>query len=229
MSHATSKARLSADSVVDEATGDITTPAPAAPEREPMSEAEITSKTKRLIQFRDFVQSRLLAWGAGDINRTEEFKLEGWEVDMLCDVYHDLIRDLGYIPKWFDVLIAESMVLIPRALKVFNYRKLENENKRLKQQIAYLQQAQAQAQQQQQYQPAAQTAASMPAATPAKQRSKAKTAWLIDENGFFQYTPGLQYLKAPERREKPQLTQENYELLVQHNGKEFVDKIFKIG
>lgn len=59
-------------------------------------------------------------------------------------------------------------------------------------------------------------------------RRDTKKLWEIDPEGCFTHTPTAAYIKIDKRAEKPKLTKANYEMLVKYNGKEMVDRIFKI-
>ena len=68
----------------------------------------------------------------------------------------------------------------------------------------------------------------VPVSTPTAQREDFKKRWLVDERGFFTHDSRGTYLPQANRIERPALTQVNYDLLIKHNEKAYIDKIFKV-
>lgn len=155
------KAKLSADTVIDEATGIPEVKEATIGAKPELSQAEANAQTKRMMQARDMIQSRLLAFLAKDPERWKEFKLDQWEFDWLCEVYADTFQRLGKIPAWLDILLAETMIMGPRFYNVYNYRKVEKENERLKSKIKKME------------------------ANESELRRDTKTLWKIDNDGFL--------------------------------------------
>ncbi len=204
----TAAPKLSADTVIDEATGEqTTTTAPSDFDRPKMSEAEALTKVKRFMQLRDFLQSKGLAMAAGRIEAAEQFKMEQWEIDWYCEVYASMVQDLGEIPKWVEIVLAEAFIMTPKIIKVFQLRA---ESKKIEEIRA------------KQYDtPQAAATADMP------QREDFKKRWEVDKNGFFTHTNRGNYVPGAERKERPIINDQNYALLIKHNDQEYIDKIFK--
>jgi hypothetical protein len=208
----------SADTLVDQQTGEQQQPdsvAKPAPVRPKMDATEAKSKTERFLKFRDFLQSRGLAWGAGDMDKYEEFAMQEWEFAMLADVYNDVILSMGYIPKWFDIAIAEIMVLAPRIVKVFNHRKLQKKVVQLEAKIKAME-----SKANNHFQTAADPNADF--------RTDLKKWWQVDNEGFFMYDKGG-YVTKENKKDKPDVSDpQQYELAIKYNGKEKIDRIFNI-
>lgn len=201
------KAKVSADTPIDADTGapdleaEPTSPGSARAE---LSKADAAAQTKRMMQARDMIQARLLAFIAKDPDRWKEFKLDQWEFDWLCEAYADTFQRMGKIPAWLDIVLAEAVVMGPRIMNATKYRKLEIENERLKRRIKKFEGEKATA------------------------RPDTKTMWQIDNDGFFVYDGKGKYIKQADRRIKPGLSEAEYQLLIKHNDKDQVDQIFEI-
>lgn len=201
-------------------------------ERDPMDTEEAKKKTARLLQFREFIQKWLLALAAGNptIEGTSAFVFEKWEFDMLCDVYHNVVVGLGYIPKWFDILITEAMVMTPKIMKVFNIRKMKADLAAKDAQLEASRQREAamqrkieelQSQGNNHFQQEAGT-------TQTWTRPDFAKYWALDADGYFETGQGG-YIKKELRTERPDITiPEVYQLAVKHNGLEKVNRIFNL-
>lgn len=188
-------------------------PLPVTPEPA-MSPEAAKAQTETFIRGRDIIQQRALSFIAKQPDDFKKFALDSWEFTWLVDVYSEYVGVLGKIPAWINILIAEICIMVPKVQTAWGMRKLVEENKRLTQELSR--------------EKAKSRPAKAPTKTTGKQRPDTKRAWEVDENGYFKYPPQGRYLKKGKRTVKPKLTQDNYKLLCKHNGKETIDKIFKI-
>lgn len=217
LSNLTAKERRpSADTIVNTETGEKTANPVAqsvVEEKPKMDVAEAKSKTERMLKFRDFLQKWLLAWAAGDVSQKDNFGMAPWEFAMLADVYNDVIVSIGHIPKWFDILIAETMIMGPKIAKVIGHRNMLAEMKRKDAIIARYEQ---------QY--------STDTSGPLDQsyRIDAKKWWEIDADGYFLYDK-TGYLTKDKKTVKPDISDPaQLEMVVKYNGAEKVNKIFGV-
>lgn len=162
------------------------------------------------MRMRDMLQSKGLAFIAGRPEIHDTFKMEKWEFDWYCEVYESVVQDLGYIPKWLEIVLAEAFIMTPKIMAVINIR---NEAKKIEK-----------------YQAAHQYTAATIQATgsgSAPQREDFKTRWIVDVNGYFTHDARGKYIPQGDRMERPIINEVNYNLLVKHNGAELIEKIFK--
>lgn len=210
--------KLSADTILDEASGTIE-PHPDAPDMdtgpgaEKMTEQEAKSHTRTLIDMRDTIQSMALAFiGDGNLKQYTLYKYQEWQKQLLEDAYSPLISKMGLkVPMGVKILYAEAVTATPLFALAVQNRKYRLENEELKAQLRRKKQKEA-------------------AQKTAVLRRDVATLWKIDENGYFtnRNDKKMSYIKAADRNERPGLSDEEYRLLCQHNGKEFVDKVFNI-
>ncbi len=210
--------KLSADTTINEDTGTIE-PHPDAPDMdtgpgaEKMTEQEAKSHTRTLIDMRDTVQAMALAFiGDGNFKQYTLYQYQEWQKQILEDAYSPLISKMGLkVPMGVKILYAEAVTATPLFALAVQNRKYRLENEELK----------AKLRRQKQKEKAESTAVL---------RRDVATLWKIDENGYFinRNDKKMSYIKATERTERPGLSDEEYRLLCQHNGKEFVDKVFNI-
>lgn len=209
MQDLTGEAKLSADTVINEDTGaaeikDTIQPLTA----EKMAPEVARKKVEQFMKMRDMLQSKGLAFAAGDPQLARQFKMEQWEFDWYCEVYADVVAEMGEIPKWVEIILAEAFILGPKIKTVLDIRKEANEARRL-------------AAHQYRENPAAAASATV------AQREDFKKRWQVDENGFFTHTEKGQYIPQGKRKERPVMNQVNYDLLVKHNGADFIQQVFQ--
>ncbi len=210
--------KLSADTIINNDTGTIE-PHPdapdtgAAPGAEKMTEAEAKSHTRTLIDMRDTIQSMALAFiGDGTLKQYTLYQYQEWQKQLLEDAYSPLISKMGLkVPMGVKILYAESVTATPLFALAVQNRKYRLENEELKAKLRRQKQKEA-------------------AQKTAVLRRDVATLWKIDENGYFtnRADKKMSYITQKERTERPGLSDEEYRLLCQHNGKEFVDKVFNI-
>ena len=191
----------------------------AAPELPTVKEAidplKAKSKTQRLLKFRDYVQKLLFGYLSGDMSLQPTFGLQQWEFDMLEDIYNEQLAAIGHVPKWLDILITEVMILLPRALKALDNRKLKAENERLAAKIAEMERNQA-------------SHFNAPEPLASDFRTDAKKWWELDANGYFMYDKSG-YLKAEDKKHRPDITDPHqYEMAIKYNGKDKIHRIFNL-
>ena len=208
----------SADTVINEESGlpEVDTSLSATTEqREPMSEKEAWDNTEVLFNLRETVQSYGLAWYVdGNFRAASKYDYEAEEKQRLIRAWSRVIGHYRIkVSPWVDVVLTEAVCTGPLIALAYNNRqqrieleiqraeiaRLRNENATLRNDVA-----------------------------PASTRKDTKTQWKIDENGFFEYNEANTYIPKGKRKERPELTEENYALLCKHNGQEFVNEIFKI-
>lgn len=207
---------MSVDSAVTEAGSIVTNPvAPGSEDSAVMTDLEARTQTKNLIEFRDGVQSFGISWiSEGNLSNAPAYQYKDWQKNKLIDAWTPIVAQYNLkLSPWANVVMTELICTAPLVGLAFQNRKLRLEIEQLKAKFQ-------------------QTSAFKTAATAAGEykdaRTDSKTSWTIDEDGYFTNTPKGTYIRKTDRSEKPTLTPENYELLVKHNGKEFVDKALKI-
>lgn len=207
---------MSVDSSIIEGGGIVTNPvSPGASEDAAMTDIQARAQTKTLIEFRDGVQSFGISWFSdGNLSNAPMYQYKDWQKNKLIDAWTPIVSEYNLkLSPWANVIMTELICTAPMVGLAFQNRKLRIENEKLK----------AQLQQSETFRESATAAGDYKDV-----RTDSKTKWTIDVDGYFTHTPKGNYIGKPERSEKPQPTPENYELLVKHNGKEFVDKALKI-
>lgn len=180
-----------------------------------MSDEETLEQTKYIIQLRDQIQSYLLAWGAGDRTLQKNFGLKDWEFQMLVRAYKTTVSRLGRIPAWFEIVVAEAMVMGPRIMQLLDYRKARAEADYYKSRAmaaeARAEYAEAQAQN--------------PAAPIRRERRRdGKRMWTVDKQGRFIYNEKGEYIQEAKRIQRPLM--EDWDLLSKHNDSETLKAAF---
>jgi hypothetical protein len=203
-------AKSSAGTVVDETTGEKTVNNPQSDytEAPKMTPEQSRSKAESFIRFRDMLQSRGLALAAGKIELHEQFKLEKWEIDMYVDLYAEMLQEFGEIPKWVEIMIVEGMILGPKIAKVISLRREMKQIQSIKSQSM-------------DYSTAVNSTGEKP------QREDFKKRWLVDDAGFFTHDARGYYVPQSKRAERPIINAVNYELLIKHNERELIERVFR--
>ena len=206
---------MSADSVLSEAGTIETAPSMASHEPVLISMDEAARTTATLIEVRDTIQSFGISFYAdGDMKHAPDYSYENWQKEKLIKAYTPIVHRANLtISPWVDVLVAEAICTGPLIALTFKNRNLRLENERMAKKIAELQREK-----------------NSPENVYAQKstRTDGKNVWTVDKSGYFTYTPKNTYIPKEKRTEKPTLTTENYDLLVKHNGKEMIDKIFNV-
>lgn len=210
---------FSADIVIDEDTGTpeiIDNLSPAGKGREPLSESDAMKQTETLMDMRETAQSLALSYIAeGDLSRFEAYKYEPWQKRLLVEAWTPLIQQWGLrVNPFIKILYAEGISTGPIAMLAINNRKQRLRIEEQAQEISRLRNENS--------------SLKTNNIVEFKTRNDAKNLWLVDEAGYFQYTPAGKYIKKDERSEKPDLSPDNYKQLVKYNGKAEIDKIFNI-
>lgn len=207
----TGNAKLSADTIINEETG-----APEVRESAPIDAPVLTpdaiaSKAKRFVQMRDLIQSRLMAFIAGNPDTWSEYKLENWEFDMFVEVYGPMVAQMGEIPVWMDILIAELIITGPKIHKIIEAKKEKKAIEKIRKENGH-------------------TSNDTPTAgATTAQRVDLKTRWIVDEKGYFKHDNAGNYIPQPKRKERPILSNPlNYELLVKYNGEDAIKSIYNV-
>lgn len=205
----TSAAKPSSDTQVNQETGEETFTASPAPEDKPkISPAEAQKKVQQFMRIRDMLQSKGLAIAAGDPKLHAQFKMEPWEFDWYCEVYETVVQDLGHIPKWLEIVIAEAFIMTPKVIRVVELRQESTRARKLAEKMYRENPIQA-------------------ASEGVPQREDFKKRWLVDEKGYFTHTEKGVYIPQDKRKERPVLNETNYSLLIKHNGAEFIRQVFQ--
>lgn len=206
----TATAKYSADTVINEAGTPEVNESASINAPEAMNAEQISSKAKRFVQMRDMIQSRLMAFIAGNPDTWSEYKLENWEFDMFVEVYGPMVAQMGEIPIWMDILIAELIITGPKIYKIIEVKKEKKAVEKLRKENG-------------------ETYSDAPTATATAQRADLKTRWIIDEKGYFKHDITGAYLPQPKRKERPNLSNPlNYELLLKYNGEDAIKQIYNV-
>ncbi len=172
--------------------------------------ADQVLKTRRLLEMRDLVQSRLAATFAGNPAMYKDFKMSNEELEWLTDVYKNYPVLVNKVPAWLDVVLVETVVLGGMVGKVMDKRKqLQQEAERSE--IIHQQQTTAGAPQER-------------AKTPEEERKY----FDIDEQGLYKYQPHKKdYIKEALRTVQANPVT-HYKQLIEANGETMVHKVFNI-
>jgi len=202
------------DTPVDETTGtpDLSVPPGVSPpEKEPLSDKEAEENTEVLMDIRETVQSYGLSlYIDGTFRHAEDYEYSPEARRKLIKAWSRVIGHYRMrVSPWMGVIMAEGVTTGPMIAAVV---KQKREIKELRAKVAHYE--------------ARERGTGIPHA--AITRRDTKTHWKVDENGYFEYTESNTYIPKKNRKMKPELTQENYELLCKHNGREYVDSIFNI-
>lgn len=192
--------------------GIVAAPEPVQTEKPPMSFDEAGRNTEILMEIRDTVQSHGISFfSEGDLSHAQEYAYTDWQKARLIKAWTPIVQKLNLkVSPWLDVLVAEAICTAPMVALAAKNRELRLKNEEMAAKIRRMEKQESQAPRQKDV------------------RTDGKNAWSVDENGYFMYTAKGVYIKKQDRREKPELTETNYEMLVKHNGKEHIDKVFKI-
>lgn len=187
-----------------------TMPAPSA-EKEPLSDREALDNTAVLMDLRETAQGYGLSlWVDGTFKNAEHYFYQPEEKARLVKAWSRVIGHYRvHVSPWVDVLFTEAVTTGPMLAVAFQARKYRMENEQMKERLRQYEEPQADGR-------------------TVYSRNDTKTQWKIDENGYFEYTESNTYIPKKNRKMKPDLSQENYQLLCKHNGKEYVDEVFKI-
>lgn len=212
-------AKLSADSAVNEDTGEveITTTLPEGSGKPDLTDNEAEVNTEILMSMRESAQAFGLSYYVdGTLKDWEKYKYPTDQKRNLIRAWSRIIQAAGIrVSPWMDVVQAELFATGPIVALAFTSRRQRLTIEKQAAEIARLQKENAE------FSSTVNTKA-------AGIRSDSKAGWKIDEKGFFEFTPAGSYIKKDQRREKAEPTPENYQLLVKHNGKEFTDRALNI-
>lgn len=197
--------------------GNSAAPLPDAGGSVQMSDADADMNTEILMSMRESAQAFGLAYYVeGSVNTWEKYTYPAEQKRNLVRAWSRIIQKANIrVSPWLDVVQAELFATAPLLALAHTSRQQRIKLERQAAEIARLQRENA-------------DFANKVSAKAGGQRSDSKTSWKIDENGYFQYTPAGAYIKQENRKEKPDASAENYQLLVKHNGKEFTDKALNI-
>jgi hypothetical protein len=188
---ATAERKPSADTVIDDTTGERFTPAPSlvAPERPPMEEAESLKEAAKLMDMRETVQALGLNYAAdGEIGDWERYKYEPWAKRLLIEAWAPIVQQMNLrVNKWLQVFYAEGMGTAPLVMMTMKARKLRLENEELKRQLYQHQVNEAARAQAASAAPS--NSISLGAPAPAGEWDRmnydSKRKWAVDDNGYF--------------------------------------------
>ena len=171
--------------------------------------------TEILVNFRDGLQSfGISIYADGDFKHYDLYQYEQWQKDRLVQAWLPIVQQMGItVSPWLDVIMAEVVCTGPLVGLAFSNRKYRMENERLKKELEASR---------------ATKESKISDAVISADRPDGKNAWTVDVDGFFHYTNKGTYLKKEGRVLRPKLTPENYEMLCKHNGKEYIDRVFKL-
>lgn len=213
LSEMTEMRGFSADTVINEETNlpEVVATEAATDSRPPLTEKEAWDNTETLINLRETVQSYGLSYYVdGNFKNAAQYDYEADEKQRLIRAWSRVIGHYNVrVSPWVDVIITEAVCTGPLVALAYNNRSQRIELEKQRAEIQRLRRENEKLQ----------NAAS-------NDRRDTKTHWKIDDNGYFEYTIANTYLPKGKRSEKPKLTPENYELLVKHNGKDFVNNAF---
>lgn len=217
----------SADTVIDEETGVMEQPEAleGGAASQPLTAPQSLDETATLMDMRETAQAMGIAWYAdGDIRAFEQYKYEPWQKKLLIEAWAPLVAQaglkIGVGPK---ILYAEAMSSGPLIAMMIKNRKHRKELEAARELIASQNARIAALEGRQSDEPSA-----GPSGQAAQQRPDTKKGWQIKDDGTFYFDSSGVYAKKTGPQERPSLNPESYRLLVKHNGKEKVDRIFKI-
>lgn len=210
--------KIAADAVEDPETGEITvTPNPmtsgAVAE---LTDAEALENTRILMDMRESGQAFGLAYYVeGSVNSYEKFLYSQPQKNNLIRAWSKIVAKNNIrVNPWFDVIQAELFATGPLVAAAVAARNERLAHERTK---AELRKSQAK---NEEYERQARSAEPT--------RRDTIKQWEVDDNGFFTHAATNAYIRIENRIEKPRLTKENYDMLVKHNGREKIDRIFKM-
>lgn len=176
-----------------------------------MDEAEAYKQARTFMEIRQQVQAfGFTLWGDGKWGLSKEYFYDKESFENLVEAYAPLAQQLNVrIPSGLKIVTAELFAtgpLVALAKKNAEYRKrAELADKRAANAEAQLKKI-------------------------ISARKDTKTAWKLGVNGngvygYFAHTPSGAYIPNADRTERPELTDENIQLLIKHNGKAAIDKL----
>ncbi len=180
-----------------------------------MSDKEAWDNTETLFNLRETVQSYGLSYYVdGNFKYANQYDYDPEEKQRLIRAWSRVIGHYHIkVSPWVDVLMTEAVCTGPLVALAYNNRTQRIELDRQREEIQRLRSENERLQSR--------------SAEP-ELRKDTKTQWKVDENGRFEYTVANTYIPKGSRHDKPELTPESYDLLVKHNGKEHIDKVFSI-
>lgn len=212
------EARYSADTVVntdDEGNVTIETPAPAASSgREPLSEDEAMKQARIFMDMRETLQAMAIAGFAdGSLDGYTQYYYQAFEKNLLVEAYAPFIQKAGLrMNPYVRILYAEAVTGGPKIALMLNNRKYRLEAEKWKEKY---------------HKEAQKNGASSTNTKVLRQDTQRR--WKIDTKGYFEGTETGVFIPKPDRRIKPDLTiPGTYELLVKHNGEDFVKRALGI-
>ena len=210
--------KIAADAVENPETGEITiTPNPVASGAvAELTDAEALENTRILMDMRESGQAFGLAYYVeGSVNSWEKFLYSQPQKNNLIRAWSKIIAKNNIsVSPWFDVIQAELFATGPLVATAISARNERLAHERTKEE---LRKSQAK---KEEYERQARSAEPT--------RRDTLKQWEVDDNGCFTHTVTNPYIKIDKRAEKPRLTKENYEMLIKHNGKEKIDRVFKM-
>lgn len=203
--------KMSADSVInDDGNIEINTTINEQEERtEPVANTEAKATVKMLIDFRENIQSYIISYiSDGNLNESEKYTYQPSQKNKLIEAWTPIIEKykIRFSP-WWNVIISEAICTGPLIALAAKNREYRLEIEKLRNKIKNENSIEINTN---------------------NTRSDTKTAWKVDTNGYYEYSPQRVYIKKEDRTERPVINEETYELLCRHNGKEYIDNIFKI-
>lgn len=222
-SELTADRKFSADTVLNDETQLPEISPEAAPissgnEKPKISEKDAWDNAETLMTLRETVQSYGLSWYCdGSFKNAEQYEYQPEEKRRLIKAWSKVVGHYNItISPWVDVIVTEAVCTGPLIALAYNNRQQRIELERQREELQRLRRENAELREEK-------TVSDTPTL-----RRDTKTAWKVDENGFFEYTEAGTYIPKARRVEKPPLTPDAYELLIKHNGKSHVDKVFNI-
>lgn len=181
----------------------------AAPERPPMDDTEARKQAITFMKSREYIQSGAIAWWAdGNMQNMERYNYSPKAFNNLVDAWAPVLQQFNIrIPKGVNILFAELYNSGPVFGLMAQNRKMRKQNEAYAKRIQQLEKQ---------------------VAVAASSRKPTKTQWKVDKNGYFEYTPANTYIATDDRSERPELTEENYKLLVEHNGADYINKVYNL-
>lgn len=159
--------------------------------------------------FRQTIQGLGINFYAdGNIKAPEQYYYKPFQFNQLVDAWMPLVQQANIkFPPIFNILAVEAACSGPLL-------GLMNQNRKMRKQIEAMSRKMAQMEKD--------------VAVAVSARKPTKTQWKVDKNGYFEYTPANTYIAIEDRTEKPEMTDENYKLLVDANGPDHIHKVFNL-
>lgn len=198
-----------------------------APEENIKVSKRALDDTSLLMDLRDSVQALGLAWYSDGFNEIEinqkKYRYTPEQKDMLIEAWSPVIQSNNIkVSPFFRIAVVEAMCSGPLLALAHQNRKYRLELEEAKAKLA------AMLRDKDRQEPIPNDIKTTIKESKKEERRDNKNAWKIDENGYFIYGPdgaSTSYIQESNRKEKAKL-QDNYDKLVEVNGKAKVHRAF---